>query len=331
MAEGIRFAREGVLGRVTLDRPGALNALSHGMVRALAAQLALWAEDPDIGVVAIEGAGDRAFCAGGDIRALYDAGRVDPAANFGFYADEYRLNAQIARYPKPYVAVMDGIVMGGGVGVSIHGRRRIATPRTVFAMPETGIGLIPDVGGAHFLPRLGHRVGFWLGLTGSRLRGVETVQAGVCDLLVEDLGPVWAGLRAGVVPDPAPRGPLAGQERIAAGFAGGSVAEILAALDAMGDWGAAQAAAIRGKSPLCTVLAHRQLTLGAGLDLGACLAMEYRLARFCMVRPDFYEGVRAAILDRDGAPRWSPGSLEAVTPDLVAAAFAPLGALDLVV
>jgi enoyl-CoA hydratase len=206
----ILFEQRGRLGLITLNRPKALNALTHDMALRLERQLDDWRDDDAVAVVAIQGAGDKAFCAGGDIRALYDAGCPggdNGRNNFQFYADEYRLNTKIKRYPKPYVSLMDGIVMGGGVGVSIHGSLRIATERTVFAMPETGIGLFPDVGGTYFLPRLPGQAGMWLGLTGTRLKGDQTVAVGVCDLFVEsfELPQLLADLSEGRIPNPVPR------------------------------------------------------------------------------------------------------------------------------
>ncbi|MEM6488056.1 MAG: enoyl-CoA hydratase/isomerase family protein [Pseudomonadota bacterium] len=349
----ILFERRGHLGLVTLNRPKALNALTHGMALALHARLDTWAADPAVAVVAIQGSGERAFCAGGDIRALYDAGAPGGErgrANFAFYADEYRLNAAIRRFPKPFVALMDGIVMGGGVGVSIHGSLRIATERTVFAMPETGIGLFPDVGATWFLPRLPGATGLWLGLTGARLKGHQAVQAGICDYLLPSHRLDWQldWLAEGrwqsppqgrdldlAFPQTGPqdhvrqRG-LADQASIDRCFAAGSVEGVLDRLAGLGtDWAEAQAAAIAAKSPTCTALTFRQLRAGATLDFAACMALEYRLARFCMTHPDFYEGVRAAIIDKDGRPAWSPATLAAVDPAVLDGAFAEIGDAEL--
>jgi len=330
----ILFERRGKLGLITLNRPKALNALTHDMALALEHQLDQWRDDPAVAVVAIQGAGDKAFCAGGDIRALYDAGKVDGRNNWQFYADEYRLNTKIKRYPKPYVSLMDGIVMGGGVGVSVHGSLRIATERTVFAMPETGIGLFPDVGGTWFLPRLPGQAGMWLGLTGSRLRGADTVAAGVCDWFLQaaELPSFLDALATGDMPSPPPDRPaLEHRNEIDRIFGGDSVESILAALDRSGlDWAARQRAAILAKSPTCTRIAFRQIREGASLDFEDCLRLEYRLARFCMTQPDFYEGVRAVILDKDNAPRWNPATLAEANDAHVAPAFAPLGDEELV-
>ncbi len=345
----VTFEIRGRLGLVTLARPEALNALTHEMVRALDARLADWATDPAVDLVAIRGAGGRAFSAGGDIRALYEAGRPGGErgrANFPFYADEYRLNARIKRFPKPYVALMDGIVMGGGVGVSIHAARRIAGDATRFAMPETGIGLFPDVGGTWFLPRLPGEVGMWLALTGARLGPVDALAAEVCDHYLpsdrfEELLDALAALEIGArEPLEAvdwtieafarqPEGPsilAEHRDRIDRLFAGDSVEAVLAALD--GDehyWSGEQRAAILEKSPTSTRIAFRQIREGAGLSFEACMALEYRLARFCMTHGDFYEGVRTTILDKNDTPRWAPPTLAEVDPATIDAAFAPLG------
>ncbi len=340
----ILFERRGRLGLVTLNRPQALNALTHGMALALERQLELWRDDKAVAVVAIRGAGDRAFCAGGDIRALYEAGRPGGERGrniFGFYADEYRMNARIKRYPKPYISLMDGIVMGGGVGVSIHGAVRVATERTMFAMPETGIGLFPDVGGTWFLPRLPGRIGMWLGLTGSRLKGEDTVRAGVCDGYIGSEGierligymaeadwsqgsPREVLASAGIaweVP-----GALPNLAEIHYLFSFGSVELTLRALgDAGSTWATRQRDTILTKSPTCTRIAFRQISTGGDLSFEDCMRLEYRLARFCMMQPDFYEGVRAAIIDKDNAPKWDPPTLAEATDAFVAPGFEPLG------
>ena len=336
----ILFERRGALGLITLNRPKALNALTYAMIIALEQQLDTWAVDDGVRAVAIRGAGDRAFAAGGDIRALYDAGRADGRRNFHFFADEYRVNTKIKRYPKPYVALMDGIVMGGGVGVSIHGRLRIATERTMFAMPETGIGLFPDVGGTYFLPRLPGQIGMWLGLTGSRLKGEDVVRAGVCDAFVasENLSAIieaLAGIGEGVDIREAlteglltwhVEGDLPHLADIHYLFSFGSVELILKKLEEAGDdWAIRQRETILTKSPTSTRIAFRQIREGASLSFEDCMRLEYRLARFCMTTPDFYEGVRAVIIDKDNAPKWSPATLAEADDAYVAPAFAPLG------
>jgi enoyl-CoA hydratase/carnithine racemase len=345
VSDDILFERRGGLGLVTLNRPKALNALTHDMALALERQLIDWAGDPAVQVVAITAAGDKAFCAGGDIRALYAAGPENGARNFGFYADEYRLNTRIHRYPKPYVAFMDGIVMGGGVGIAIHGSHRVAGDATLFAMPETGIGLFPDVGGTWFLPRLAGQTGLWLGLTGARLKAADTVEAGVCDLFVPSANrpdalaalETCAGTREAVDAALAPFAARAEgatlpglRPQIDRLFGAGTLHALMAGLEADGgDWAARQRQTIATKSPTSTALAFRQLQMGARLDFASCMKLEYRLARFCMTHPDFYEGVRAVIIDKDNAPRWTPPSLDALDPAVIDSAFADLGPAEL--
>ncbi|MFK7945544.1 MAG: enoyl-CoA hydratase/isomerase family protein [Paracoccaceae bacterium] len=351
----ILFEQRGRLGVITLNRPQALNALTYGMILALDAQLDQWAEDDTIAVVAIQGAGDKAFAAGGDIKALYDAGQggATGEANFRFFADEYRLNTKIKRYPKPYVAIMDGIVMGGGVGVSVHGSHRVVTERTVFAMPETGIGLFPDVGATYFLPRIfnGSHIGMWVGLTGARLKGPDAafvlnavaVPSDALETLLDMLassdapkmlrepssidyqGGEEIGFSSDWWGDPKTR--LGGHvDFIETAFASGSVEQILQMLDdATGEWATKQHKTILSKSPTSTRIAFRQIREGAKLSFEDCMRLEYRLARYCMTHPDFYEGVRAVILDKDNAPKWSPATLDEATDDFVAEAFAALG------
>ena len=323
-------------GRVTLNRPQALNALTHGMVRALDAKLAAWAEDDAIAKVIIEGAGTRAFCAGGDIRVLYEvmARRNDPFIDT-FYRDEYRLNHRIHTYPKPYVALIDGVVMGGGVGVSIHGSHRLVTENALFAMPETGIGFFPDVGGAWFLSRMPGEIGMYLGLTGTRLGPADALYCGVATHYLprervagalDDLD----ALDSLVAADPGPA-PLA--ERRAAidrCFAGDSVEAIIQALEIEGDdWAGETLAVMASKSPTSQKVAFRQMRQGAGLDFAEAIALEFRLSqRFCAGR-DFREGIRAAVIDKDRDPKWHPATLAEVDESHVDAYFAPLAGGDL--
>lgn len=321
---------------VTLNRPEALNALTHDMCLRMRGHLRRCAEAAEVGVVIVRGAGERAFCAGGDVRRLYDEGRAVGRYPYDFYADEYDLNSYIAHFPKPYVAFMDGIVMGGGVGVSVHGSHRVASENLVFAMPETGIGLFPDVGGSYFLPRLPGRIGMYMALTGARLKLADALYAGVADHFVprERLDDLAAALGAlapeavdaaavdGVIAnfaEPAPDAPLAARrEDIDRLFAGGSVEEILDALENDGgDWAREQAGIIATKSPTSLKIAHEQIVMGAGLDFNDCMRMEFRIACGCIRGHDFYEGVRAVVIDKDGKPDWQPASLEEVDEDLV--------------
>lgn len=328
----ILFERRGATGLITLNRPKALNALTHGMVVAMHAQLKDWAGDAAVRTVIVRGAGERAFCAGGDIRTLYDSGKAGTPYALEFYRDEYLLNAYIKHYPKPYVALLHGFVMGGGVGVSVHGSHRIAGPTTVFAMPETGIGLFPDVGGSFFLPRLPGETGMYLGLTGARIKCDDILYCGIAtaaseasaDTIVEALahGESPDGVGASAKSD----APLAAlRTRIDQCFAGNSVEEVLSTLDYdESDWARETAKAIRSKSPTATRIAFRQIREGKYLDFDACMRMEFRMVNRVIAGHDFYEGVRATIIDKDGAPKWRPEALAEVTEADVDAYFAPL-------
>lgn len=339
----VLFERIGPLGRVTLNRPKALNALTLAMVDALDAQLGAWAEDPAVAAVVITGAGERAFCAGGDIRALYDSGQAGTPYALDFYAREYRLNTRIKRYPKPYVALLNGIVMGGGVGVSLHGRLRVACEASLFAMPETGIGLFPDVGGSYALPRLPGETGLYLALTGARLGPADMVALGLAQAFVPHAD--WPAFAAAMAAEPAAPEAVAarfaqdpGDPPLAAHratidrcFAGGAVEEILAALDADGSAFAVEAAAtIRTKSPTSLKVTLRQMREGRTRDFEDCMRMEFRLTSRFVAGYDFYEGVRAVIIDKDQRPRWRPDLLAAVSEADIAAYFADLGHRELV-
>lgn len=343
----VLFEQVGRLGLITLNRPAQLNALTHEMALRIEERLLHWRDERAVAAVTIIGAGPRAFCAGGDVRAVWEEAHADPARlgprNWQFYADEYRLNTLIKRYPKPYVALMDGVVMGGGVGLSLHGSHRIAGDATLFAMPETAIGLFPDVGATFFLPRLPGGTGMWLGLTGARLKAADCVAAGLCDLfapsaregaLIAALGEAeFDGQPAAAVDavldrfraDPGPAALPGLRPAIDRCFAGPTLEAVLAALDAEpGDWAAEQAAALRRKSPTSLRLTFRALRLGRTMAFEDCMRMEYQLARFCMTHPDFYEGVRSVIIDKDHAPTWRPATLAEADEASVAAAFAPL-------
>jgi len=298
-----------------------------------------WKDDPTVEAVLIDHAGERGFCAGGDIRMLADSGADDGRLAREFFFIEYRLNHLLFSYPKPVIAVMDGITMGGGVGLSAPARFRIATERTTFAMPETGIGLFPDVGGGWFLPRLPGRIGLWLALTGARIKAADCLHAGLATHHVpsERLPELKAalarnpqdieGLLAQFHVDPGPAPLLAHRAELDAAFGGGSVEAILAALEAGSDWARAQAEALKTKSPQTLKVAFRQLALGlAAPDFAANMAMEYRIGARVVQRHDFLEGVRAVIVDKDNAPKWNPATLEGVGEDLLDAIFAPLPA-----
>lgn len=340
-ADELLHERRGALGLLALNRPQALNALTLGMSERMTVQLRAWAEDDRVKTVAIQGAGDRAFCAGGDVRALFDARGKDPTYPPRFYSAEYRLNRLIKRYPKPYIALVDGIVMGGGVGVSIHGSHRIATERALFAMPETGIGLFPDVGGTFFLPRCPGELGAYLGLTGARIKAADMLYCGLATAHVprERVPALLERLAKGEPPadamialkaDPG-AAPLA-QDRAAIdrAFKGDSVEAILAALDADGsDFARATLAELARKSPTSLKVTLRQLREGAKLAFEDCMRLEYRLVLHFMAGGEFFEGVRAIVLEKTGKPNWQPARLEAVRDSDVARYFAPLPQGDL--
>ncbi|MBI1341088.1 enoyl-CoA hydratase/isomerase family protein [bacterium] len=338
MTDEVIIRKEGVAGRITLNRPQALHALNRGMCVAMDEALRAWADDPSIELVLVDHAdGTRGFCAGGDIRMLAESGAGDGLEAAEFFRAEYRLNARIKSYPKPYVAIIDGVTMGGGVGVSVHGSHRVATGRTVFAMPETGIGLFPDVGGGWFLPRLpgGLAMGMWLALTGQRLKGADVVAAGVATHLVEeaDIPDLKRALSAGrleAVSSHAGRlessfGEVRGElERC---FGAQSIEGVLSALESEGEsgWAAAQLAALRTKSPQTLKVAHRQLSLGSAMEhFEDNMRMEFRIGCRAVKLHDFQEGVRAVIIDKDGAPRWKPARVEEVSDELLDTIFAPL-------
>jgi enoyl-CoA hydratase len=337
----VLFERRGAVGLITLNRPKALNALTHGMCLAMKAQLDVWAVDPAIKTVVVRGAGERAFCAGGDIRALYDSGRAGTRYALDFYRDEYILDATIKHFPKPYVALIRGIVMGGGVGVSLHGSHRVADETTMFAMPETGIGLFPDVGGSYFLPRLPGKTGMYLALTGTRLKSADALNSGVATHFVPaaNTDSLIERLATGDAPDAAITAlagdagapPLAQhQALINRCFAGNSVETILSALAAeLNEWAVATATTIRTKSPTSLKLAFRQLREGRRLAFDDCMRMEFRMVNRVIAGHDFYEGVRATIIDKDQAPKWQPAMLEAVSEADIDAYFAPLGEKEL--
>ena len=339
MSEEILVGRDGGLGRLTLNRPQALHALTTVMCSTCITVLSDWRRDPAVQAVLIDHSGERGFCAGGDIRMLADSGASDGRLAREFFFTEYRLNHLLFSYPKPVIAVMDGITMGGGVGLSAPARYRLATERTTFAMPETGIGLFPDVGGGWFLPRLPGRIGLWLALTGARIKAADCLHAGLATHHVpsERLPELKVALAENPIDieallaqfhvDPGPAPLLAHRAELDAAFGQGSVEAILAALEAGSDWARAQALALRTKSPQTLKVAFRQLALGlAAPDFAANMAMEYRIGTRVVQRHDFLEGVRAVIVDKDNAPKWDPATLEGVGEDLLDAIFAPLPA-----
>ncbi|MEU2773482.1 enoyl-CoA hydratase/isomerase family protein [Streptomyces sp. NPDC007162] len=333
---------EGRAAHITLNRPKAINALSHPMVLRIAEALTDWEHDPAVETVVITGAGERGLCAGGDIRAVHDDARDgDGTAAAAFWRDEYHLNARIARYPKPYVAVMDGIVMGGGVGISAHGGIRIATERSRIAMPETGIGFVPDVGGTYLLSRAPGELGTHLALTGAGIGAADAVLCGLADHHVPSgsLQAFAADLAELPVPEalarhvrPAPEGRLAGhRDWIDACYAADTVEEIVRRLLAHGEAAAKETAhTLLGKSPTALKVTLRALRRARQLDtLEQVLDQEYRVSCATLTTPDLVEGIRAQVVDKDRAPRWSPAALGEVTEAAVDRFFAPLGAREL--
>lgn len=334
------------IGRITLTRPDALHALNAPMCARILSALQDWANDSKISLVLIDHQDQtRGFCAGGDIRMLAESGAGNGREARDFFATEYRMNVALHAFPKPVVAVIDGVTMGGGVGLSVHGSHRIATERTIFAMPETGIGLFPDVGGGWFLPRLRGELGTWLALTGARLKGADVAAAGIAThFLPSELVP---NLKSQLLEADFSNGALAMLDEIlrhlthaipAGSFESNMPAintcfgfdraeEIVSALQADGgDWATQQLETLATKSPRTIKVALRQLREGARFEtFEQNMTNEYRIGARQVQSADFLEGVRAVIIDKDHAPKWSPATLEAVSEDVIAEVFAPLG------
>ena len=333
---------EGAVGRITLNRPKALHALTTNMCRLMTEALVAWIDDSKVRLVLIDHAGERGFCAGGDIRMLAESGAGDGKLAREFFFTEYRLNALLHDYPKTLVAIMDGVTMGGGVGLSRPCRFRVATERTTFAMPETGIGLFPDVGGGWYLSRMSDHIGLWLALTGARIKAADCELTCIATDFVDSAQ--LPALKAAILAEPdaietvltefegdAGRPPLAAHiDEIARLFAGDSVEAIVAALGGAGtDWAREQLAILATKSPQTMKVAFHQLKQGAAMTRFADnMAMEYRIGARVVQRHDFLEGVRAVIVDKDNAPKWEPPTLEAVSETLIEGIFAPLPSAD---
>lgn len=338
MTDQVYFEVFGQLGVITLNRPRALNALTTEMCAAMIKVMQAWEADARIGAVLVEGAGDRAFCAGGDIIMLHDSGKAGDGRAEAFWRTEYALNEYIHRYTKPYIALIDGIVMGGGVGLSVHGRFRVAGDTTLFAMPETGIGYFPDVGGTYFLPRLGQAVGNWLGLTGARLKTPDVCALGIANVYIPSDrhaafkkalgtaalngldGPVLEVLKGFVarpeMPEPIP-------ESVSA-FAQQTLPEVFEALEQdKSDWAAKQLSFLKSKSPLAVYITYEALRRGARFDFREAMRQELDLSLNFLKIPDFYEGIRAAVIDKDRKPKWMNRSIAEVNLDDVRAAFTP--------
>jgi enoyl-CoA hydratase len=338
--DDILIETRGALGLVTLNRPKALNALNDAMVDGLQAALTRWERDPAIRAVAIRGAGGKAFCAGGDIRLMHEygtTGRLEIALDF--WAREYRLNAFIKRFPKPYIALMDGIVMGGGVGVSLHGSHRLAGPNYLFAMPEVGIGFFPDVGASHALPRLPGATGAWLAITGARIRRADAVALGLAthaiaggseEGIIEALaaGEGIDSVAARFAEDAGPAPHLANRTAIDRHFGADTLEALFGSLAAGAAGGEAFAvetlASLATKSPMSMAVALEQTKRGGQLSFEEAMRMEFRIVSRLTRDADFYEGVRALIIDKDNKPRWNPAGIEMIDPARVAAYFAPL-------
>ncbi|XP_051998588.1 3-hydroxyisobutyryl-CoA hydrolase, mitochondrial [Xyrauchen texanus] len=347
----VLFEKVGNAGVITLNRPKALNALNLTMIRHIYPQLKKWDNDSETDIVIIKGAGGKAFCAGGDIRAVTEAGKSGDSLAQDFFCEEYILNNTIGTCQKPYVALIDGITMGGGVGLSVHGRFRVATEKTLFAMPETGIGLFPDVGGGYFLPRLQGKLGLFLALTGFRLKGRDVQRVGVATHFVQSekiasLEKDLVDLKSPSISDVAQlldsyqeqcsqdaEKPFVLQQHIETIdrlFSAASVEEILENIKKDGSAFAQKQAEILAKmSPTSLKLTFRQIQEGARMSLQEVLVMEYRLSQACMRGHDFYEGVRAVLIDKDQSPKWKPSTLSEVSEKTVEECFSSLGERDL--
>ena len=340
MTAPVLISVEGALGRVHLNRPEVLNSLNLDMVRLIGAGLDRLEADPAVRVIALTGAGDRALCAGGDIKTLWSSGRSAPETAMTFWAEEYRLNARIHRLAKPWVAVMHGICMGGGVGLSIHGRHRIVTERVKFATPEVTIGYFPDVGATWALPRAPRCLGLWIGLTGATIGAADGIAAGLADAMVPagSIPALLADLAAGRAPEAAiaAHAADAGPSRLHAhaglietAFAGDDMAAIMAAFRAdRSDFASETLAALAKNSPTSLVLALHLMRAGAhSPDLETCLDREFAANALILQGNDFYEGVRAAVIDKDRNPKWQPAELGSVDTRALIAGLLPLPSL----
>ena len=325
--------RRGRIGHLLLNRPKALNALDAEMLHAMTAALSEWRDDPTVHAVVVEGAGGRAFCAGGDIRAIRAFAMAGEHAKVAeFFGTEYALNAMIDEYPKPYISLIDGVCMGGGIGLSVHGDICVTSEASLFAMPETAIALFPDVGATFMLPRLPGGLGMYLGLTGARLHGADAVHAGLATHFVPKSA--IAGLADAIAADgPAAIAAVAEtlppfrlaphRAAIDRCFSQNSVAAIIAALEAEGsDWAAETLTALRHGSPSAVLWSFEAIRRGAALSLRGALAAELALTRTVSVHPEFHEGVRAMLVDKDRTPKWAPARIEDVDPAAIAAVFA---------
>lgn len=326
--------REGALGLLTMNRPKALNALDQAMIDGFGAAIAAWRDDASLRAVLLDGAGGRAFCAGGDVRAIRTAALADDQATIErFFSTEYAVNQGIAEFGKPWISLIDGVCMGGGIGVAVHGSHRIATEHALLAMPETAIALFPDVGTSYVLPRLPGRIGLWLALTGARLKGADAVHAGFATHYIsrDALPALRQALSGGdaeavarFAEPPPPASFAAHREAIDRCFGAGDLPAILDVLEAEGtEWAEEQRQILLRMSPTSLSVSHELLARGAEKSLRECLAMELALTRVVVNHhPDFAEGVRSVLVDKDGAPRWQPATIEEVDPVAIAGMFA---------
>jgi len=336
MPDEILFEVCGKAGVITLNRPEALNAVTLNMIELMGPQLDAWAKDDKISHVIIKAAPGRAFSAGGDIVQLYQWGLDKDPRFAAFYAAEYPLNVAIKRFPKPYIALIDGIVMGGGVGVSFHGSHRIVTENLTFAMPETGIGLFPDVGGTWFLPRCPGAIGMYLGLTGARVKAADALYCKLATHFVpaEKFGELEVALYlsddvdatiAEYVQDPG-KAPLQDLKNlIGSHFRKVSVQTIFKSLAAdNSEWAIKTLKTLKQKSPTSLLITHRQMISGVGLSFEAAMRLEYRIVSRIVQGVDFLEGTRAVVIDKDMNPQWNPATLDEVSKADIDAYFAPL-------
>jgi len=323
--EEVFFEKKGSLGLITLNRPEALNALTLNMVRLIHPTLKKWEEDNEIKTVAVTAVGDKAFCAGGDIRALYDWGKSNDKKAKGFYYEEYQLNQLIKSYTKPYISFVNGIVMGGGVGISVHGSYRVAGENYSFAMPETGIGLFPDVGGSFFLSRLKNNIGMYLALTGSRIKSSDAIELGIAEYFImsKNYDDILKQLSDGATPsevlssfnsDKINSDLKNNSGKINELFSGNNLENIFEKLENdNSDFSQKNLSLLKSKSPTSLKITFRQIKNGSELDFEDCMRMEYRMVSKVMDDHDFYEGVRALIIEKDNNPIWKPETVEKIS------------------
>ncbi len=343
--EDILFEQQNTVGIILINRPNALNALNMNMIALLSNQLAKWAIDPSIQAVIIKGEGDRAFCAGGDIRAIYQQRHTNLEAARQFFWAEYSMNAQIYHFPKPYIAFLDGITMGGGAGLSMHGQFRVATERLVFAMPETGIGFFPDIGAGYFLTRCPNKLGWYLGLTGNSIKTGDAAQLGLTTHTVthDNLSALQDALIAAKLTQQNASSMVNDilqqfsasisdthlwehRDVIQQCFAKNHLNQILQALSNSDNPICQQAATtLATRSPTALHVTFQHLNRSATMDFDSVIKNDYDIAQHFLHSHDFFEGVRAAVIDKDRQPRWQPATLDAIDADNIAAYFKPMG------